>query len=322
MAIAAGVLAAVVAVGAGWGALGPGPAALPAGATTTTVVVGGGLGGVARALNAAGVIKGPLAFEGLAFVTGASRHLKAGEYDIPSRASLYRILSMIRRGAVVRHFVTIPEGLTSAAAAEVLRRAPFLEGPVGLPPEGSLLPETYEVRRGEARSQVIARMSSAEDRLLERLWRDRALGLPYATPRQAVILASVVEKETALPRERPRIAAVFINRLRKGMRLESDPTVIYGLSGGVPLGRGLKASELASTSPYNSYRVSGLPPTPIANPGRAALEAALRPANTDDLFFVADGSGGHAFASTFEAHRRNVAHWRIVEHDRSTRSGS
>ena len=322
MVIAAAVLAAVVTLGAGWKVFGPGPAALPAGATSTAVVVGGGLGGVARALNAAGVIEGPLAFEGLALVTGAGRHLKAGEYDVPSRASLYRILSMIRRGAVIRHFVTIPEGLTSAAAADVLRRTPFLEGPVDRPPEGSLLPETYEVRRGEARSQVIVRMSMAEDRLLERLWRDRAPGLPYANPKQAVILASVVEKETALPRERPRIAAVFINRLRKGMRLESDPTVIYGLSGGVPLGRGLKASELASTSPYNSYRVSGLPPTPIANPGRAALEAALHPANTDDLFFVADGSGGHAFAATFDAHRRNVARWRIVEHDRGGRSGS
>ena len=318
-ATAAGVLALAVAALAGWTVFGPGPVASQGG--STNVEVGGGLTGVAKGLGAAGVIGAPLAFEALAAATGAAHHLKAGEYAIPSRVSLFAILSMIRRGRVVRHFVTIPEGLTSAAATEVLRRASYLDGPVAVPPEGALLPETYEVRRGEPRAEVMARMTAAEDRLLERLWADRAPGLPYASPRQAVTLASVVEKETALARERPRIAAVFINRLRKGMRLESDPTVIYGLSGGAPLGRGLRTSELASASPYNSYRVAGLPPTPIANPGRAALEAALHPAATDDLFFVADGSGGHAFASTFEAHRQNVARWRLIEHGRGPGPG-
>jgi UPF0755 protein len=299
---------------------GPGPAARQGG--FTSAVVGGGLRGVARGLAAAGVIRSGTVFEVAAVLTGAAHRIQAGEYLIPSRASVFSILSMVRRGLVVRHFVTIPEGLTSAAAADIVRRSPFLEGPVATPPEGALLPETYEVRRGEPREALVSRMTIAEERLLGRLWKDRAPGLPYASPRQAVALASVVEKETALPRERPHIAAVFINRLHKGMRLESDPTVIYGVSHGVPLGRGLRASELASASPYNSYRVAGLPPTPIANPGKASLEAALHPARSDDLFFVADGSGGHVFASAFEAHRRNVARWRMIEHQRGARSSS
>jgi UPF0755 protein len=320
MAIAAGLLAAGVVVWAGWLAFGPNTAARQG--DSTRVIVGGGLGGVARGLASAGVIRSVVVFEVAAVLTGAARHLKAGEYCIPSHSSLFRILSMVRRGLSVRHVITIPEGLTSAAAADIVRRVPFLLGSVSTPPEGALLPETYEVRRGESREAVMTRMTVAEDHLVGQLWKNRAPGLPYGSPRQAVALASVVEKETALPRERPQIAAVFINRLRKGMRLESDPTVIYGLSRGGPLGRGLRASELASTSPYNTYRVAGLPPTPIANPGTAALEAAMHPAKTDDLFFVADGSGGHAFASTFAAHRRNVARWRLVEHNRSAVSGS
>jgi UPF0755 protein len=156
-------------------------------------------------------------------------------------------------------------------------------------------------------------MAMARDRLLDQLWRARAPGLPFASSEQAVILASVVEKETAIPAERPRVAAVFINRLEKGMRLESDPTAIYGVSGGAPLGHGLRASELAARNPYNTYLVAGLPPTPIDNPGRASLAATLAPTPTADLYFVADGTGGHVFADTFEAHRRNVARWRAIE---------
>jgi UPF0755 protein len=251
-----------------------------------------------------------------ATLSGAAHHLKAGEYRFASRATLAHILSIIRRGVVVRRQITIPEGLTSLEATQILRAADYLVGEVVTPPEGALLPETYEVTRGESRRDVLRRMSAARVALLEQLWLSRAPGLPYQSPEQAVIMASVVEKETAKPEERPRIAAVFINRLKKGMRLDSDPTVIYGVTGGAPLGHGLRASELASRTPYNTYLVAGLPPTPIANPGRAALVAALQPARTADLYFVADGSGGHVFSDTFEAHRRNVARWRAVEHAR------
>jgi UPF0755 protein len=223
-------------------------------------------------------------------------------------------MSAVRDGKVVRHFVTIPEGLTSRATAEILNREPILTGAAPVAPEGALLPETYEVTRGESRATVVARMERARDDLLQRLWAARPADLPYRTPQDAVTLASVVEKETALPAERPHIAGVFLNRLQHGMRLGSDPTVIYGLTRGAPLGHGLTRSELASQSPFNTYRVSGLPPTPIDNPGRAALTAALKPDRTADLYFVADGTGGHAFSATLVQHARNVAHWRLIEH--------
>jgi UPF0755 protein len=251
-------------------------------------------------------------------LTGAAHGLQAGEYAFPSRASMAAIMFDIRHGRVVRHFVTIPEGYTSAQAVEVLAQANELSGSVATPPEGSLLPETYEVVRGDSRAQVVGRMRGARDALLSRLWAGRAAGLPYRSPEEAVILASVVEKETALANERPRVAAVFLNRLAKGMDLASDPTVAYGLTGGAPLGHGLRASELARRTPYNTYIVTGLPPTPIANPGRAALEAAFHPATGEDLYFVADGTGGHAFSATFEQHRKNVAHWRAIELARET----
>ncbi len=280
---------------------------------------GVGLPGIAHALRRAGVIRSELGFIVAAQLTGAARHLKAGDYEIRSGEPLAGVLDAIRRGAVVRRFVTIPEGVTSKVAADILRRADFLSGEVTAPPEGRLLPETYEVGRGEERAAVMERMMRARDSLLATLWRGRRPGLPYQTAEQAVILASVVEKETAKPAERPRIAAVFVNRLETGMRLESDPTVIYGLTGGEPLGHGLRVSELASPTRYNTYLAAGLPPTPIGNPGRASLAAALRPAPTDDLYFVADGMGGHVFAALFEAHQKNVARWRAIEQARRVR---
>jgi UPF0755 protein len=221
---------------------------------------------------------------------------------------------MLRQGLVVRHFITLPEGLSSRAAAEILAQSDILTGAAPVAPEGALLPETYEVSRGESRAAVIARMERDRSALLAKLWAARAKGLPYRRPEDAVILASVVEKETALAAERPLVAGVFVNRLKKGMRLESDPTVIYALTGGDPLGHGLTRSELATPSPYNTYRVTGLPPTPINNPGRAALAAALAPTPTDNLYFVANGVGGHAFSPTLAQHSQNVAHWRRVEH--------
>ena len=308
----AGLLAAIgLAAGAGL-YLAPGPTARSA-STTVVLPARSGLRGVARQLAQAGVIRSPIVFIVAAELTGAAHGLQAGEYAIASRGSLASIVAQIRQGRVVQHFLTIPEGFTSAQAMETLARADELTGDASTPPEGSLLPETYQVVRGETRAHVLARMRAERDALLSSLWAGRSAGLPYRSPEEAVILASVVEKETALASERPRVAAVFINRLRKGMSLASDPTVVYGLTGGAPLGHGLRVSELARRTPFNTYAVSGLPPTPIANPGRAALEAALHPAPGEELYFVADGTGGHAFSSTLDQHRKNVARWRAIE---------
>jgi len=300
-----------------WMIVGPGPASRSGPSTTVMVQPGVGVRGVASELASAGVISMRVPFILSAVVTGAAQHLKAGEYAFPDHASLLRILWILRRGQVVRHAVTIPEGLTSAAAIDILRRDEDLTGDVAIPVEGAILPDTYDVTHGEARAAVVARMHAARVSLLDRLWRDRSPGLPYQSADEAMVLASVVEKETSKPEERPHIAGLFLNRLRLGMRLESDPTVIYGVSGGVPLGHGLRASELARRTPYNTYQIAGLPPTPIANPGRAALEAVFKPQQTDDLYFVADGTGGHAFAATLAAHQKNVARWRALERSRA-----
>jgi len=282
----------------------------------TTVILGRGEGvlAIGRDLARAHVVGSGLVFAVAAEATGSAPRLKAGEYAFPPNVSLFQVLRMIRQGRVVRHVVTLPEGLSSRAAAEILAQSDVLTGPAPLAPEGALLPETYEVTRGESRAAVVQRMERDRDALLAKLWATRAPGLPYRRPEDAVILASVIEKETALADERPLVAGVFINRLERGMRLESDPTVIYALTGGAPLGHGLTRSELAAPSPYNTYRVAGLPPTPIDNPGRASLAAALAPTRTDDLYFVANGAGGHAFSPTLAQHALNVAHWRRVEH--------
>jgi UPF0755 protein len=272
---------------------------------------------IAETLSRAHVVGSAAVFVIAAELTGAARLLKAGEYEFASGASMWKVLAALRDGKVVRRFVTVPEGVTSQVVVQILARTGYLSGQVSAPAEGSILPETYEVRRGEDRAGILNRMMDAQGALLADLWAARAEGLPYQTPEQAVIMASIVEKETARPDERPHIAAVFINRLKAGMRLESDPTVIYGLTGGEPLGHGLRVSELASPSPYNTYVVAGLPPTPIGNPGRAALAAALSPTPTHDLYFVADGTGGHVFSDNFQTHLRNVARWRAVEQARA-----
>ena len=317
----AGIIAGILLLGvlaAGWILAGPGPAA-PRGESTDVVLPAGArLPSIAATLADAHVISSSPIFILAAEITGAASHLQAGEYQFASHAPMWRVLAAIRSGAVVRRFVTVPEGVAVKTVVEILQRTEFLTGDLLTPAEGAVLPETYEVRRGESRASVLARMTAARDRLLTRLWRDRAPGLPYRNPEDAVILASIVERETALPLERPHIAGLFVNRLRKGMRLESDPTVIYGLTGGTPLGHGLRVSELENPTPYNTYKISGLPPTPIGNPGRAALEAALRPLATNDLYFVADGTGGHVFAASLEAHLKNVAHWRVIEKTRAT----
>jgi UPF0755 protein len=305
---------AIVAVIAGVVAFGPGPKA-PGGSTTVVLEHGLGAPGIGERLKDARVIRSKLAFIVLAKLRGGS--LKAGEYEFKGGEPLGQVVSDIKAGRIVRHFVTIPEGWTSEMAAAAVNGSPVLAGLAAPPPEGTILPETYEVSRGEDRSAVIGRMRKAQDELLARLWAGRRPDLPFRSPEEAVTLASIVEKETGIPAERPRIAAVFVNRLKADMRLESDPTVIYGISKGAPLGRGLTVAELAQQTPYNTYRIAGLPPTPIANPGRAAIEAALNPPASNEMFFVADGSGGHVFASSFAEHQANVAKWRQIERQKA-----
>lgn len=314
------VALALVGIWAVWTYQGPGPSARAGEATVVVLRHGASLPEIAGALDEAGVVGSAAIFVAAAQLTGSARELKAGEYSIPSRASMARILGDIRAGRVVRHQVTIPEGMTSQMVADILAARTDLTGVAPTAPEGAILPETYQYQRGEDRSAVLKRMMDARDELVRVLWAKRQNNLPFNSPEEAITLASIVEKETGLASERPRVAAVFINRLRAGMRLESDPTIIYGISGGKPLGRGLRESELNTITPYNTYKVSGLPPTPIANPGRAALAAVLDPPATKDLFFVADGTGGHVFAATYEDHQRNVARWRQVERDAAARA--
>ena len=309
-------LVALVALWAAWALfnwVGPGPAG-----QDTTVVLnrGGGVGEIATELQQARVIRSPGLFRLFAKLTRADRTLRAGEYDFPARASLSHVLGMMARGEIVRHWVTVAEGRTSAQVIALLQASPVLEGAVDVPPEGAILPQTYEVLRGESREAVIDAMRKARDATLDRLWAGRAPDLPVKTPEEAVIMASIVEKETSVPSERARVAAVYENRLAKGMRLEADPVVIYGLSHGESLGHGLTRVELQTRTPYNSYLEAGLPPTPIANPGAASLEAVLHPAKTADIYFVANGAGGHSFSATWEEHQRNVAHWRAIEASR------
>lgn len=315
-----GLILVAVLVAALWLYLGPGPRAPVGNSTTVILRPGAHLPEIASTLERDHAISSGAVFMAATQITGAAKRLKAGEYEFPSRASMAEVIGKIRRGEVVHHMVTIPEGLTSEQAVDVLMNTAVLTGAAPIPPEGSILPETYEVRRGEDRAAVLQRMMDARDELLRTLWAQRRADLPFTSPEQAVTLASIVEKETGLPDERPRVAAVFVNRLIKGIRLESDPTVVYGLTGGPPLGHGLRESELTKPTPYNTYLIPGLPPTPICNPGRASLAAVLDPPRTDDLYFVANGTGGHAFSSTLAEHQKNVEHWRQIEHQ--VRSGA
>ena len=283
-------------------------------ATIVTLPSGAGVSAIAATLKSAGVIRSTDMFKAAATLTGADRKLRAGEYEVPSKASLRSVIVLLVEGQVVRHYVTLPEGWSSAQAVDILNNQPILIGTVdGTPDEGSLWPDTYEVSRGETRDSVIARMRRARDENLARLWAARSPTTVVRTPEEAMILASIVEKETGLAAERPRVAAVFTNRLRAGMRLESDPTIVYGITRGRPLGRGIRRSELDRATAWNTYQIDGLPPTPIANPGRDAVAAVLNPPRSDELFFVADGTGGHVFARTFDEHLANVARWREIE---------
>ncbi|MGY3240231.1 UPF0755 protein [Bradyrhizobium sp. USDA 4448] len=271
---------------------------------------------IAETLNREGVTDvNPWVFIGAVAALKASSDLKPGEYSFQKNASLRDVIATIVEGKVVQHAVTIPEGLTSEQIVARLSDNDIFTGSVHeVPREGTLLPETYKFPRGTPRDQVIQRMQQAHKRVLAEIWERRSQDLPVKTPEQLVTLASIVEKETGKPDERSRVAAVFVNRLKQKIKLQSDPTIIYGLVGGKgTLGRPIKRSEITQPSPYNTYVIEGLPPGPIANPGRASLEAAANPARTRDLFFVADGSGGHAFTETYDAHQKNVAKLRAME---------
>ncbi len=271
---------------------------------------------IADTLNREGVTDvNPWIFIASVFALKASSDLKPGEYAFQKNASLRDVIGTIVEGKVVQHSVTIPEGLTSEQIVARLSDNDIFTGSVReVPREGTLLPETYKFPRGTTRDQVVQRMQQAQKRALAEIWERRSPDLPIKTPEQLVTLASIVEKETGKPDERSRVAAVFVNRLKQKIKLQSDPTIIYGLVGGKgTLGRPIKRSEIARPSPYNTYVIEGLPPGPIANPGRASLEAAANPARTRDLYFVADGTGGHAFTETYEAHQKNVAKLRAME---------
>ncbi len=245
--------------------------------------------------------------------------LKHGEYLIKPHASIRDIIDVLADGKAVQYKVTIPEGLTSQQIVERLKADANLSGDIAaVPPEGTLYPETYGIEKGMTRQALLGRMQEKMQQFLAAAWEKRKPGLLLKTPQEAVVFASIVEKETGRPDERDRVAAVFMNRLRKGMRLQSDPTVIYGIVGGQgPLGRGLTRADLDQKSAHNTYQIDGLPPTPICNPGRSAIEATLSPATTNDLYFVADGTGGHVFSDTLKEHNAAVSNWRKVERERA-----
>ncbi len=288
---------------------GPGPLET----SRAVLVPRGSLAQVGEVLEQAGVVNSALAFKIVAFATSMNGKLHAGELAFLEHASLREVLRVLRTSKPVQHKLTIPEGLTAIQIARLLGKSDVLTGDIPVPPEGAILPQTYAFEFGATRSSIVERASADMQRTLAQAWASRSPDLPLNSPKQLLILASMVERETARPEERPHIAAVFLNRLRKGMRLQSDPTVIYAVSKGAgTLDRPLSKADLDIASPYNTYRVEGLPPGPIASPGLASLEAAARPEQTDDLYFVADGTGGHAFSATLEEHLKNVAKWRAL----------
>ncbi len=288
---------------------GPGPLAQ----SRAIVVPRGTPAEVGDTLQSEGVIADARVFRIAALLTRGEGSLHAAELAFPAGASVRQVLSILRNAHPVQHRVTIPEGLTAAQIAMLLDRAEALGGNAALPDEGAMLPESYSYERGASRSSVVERASAAMQHSLAQIWAERVSDLPLSTPGELLTLASIVERETARPEERPHVASVLLNRLKRGMKLQSDPTVAYAATGGMATADpALTRADLDAPNPYNTYQVAGLPPGPIGSPGIAALRAVARPAASDDLYFVADGTGGHSFARTLDEHNRNVARWRAA----------
>ncbi len=275
---------------------------------------GSSLNSVSRSAHQLGIVEAPWQFKYAARWIGAEHALHAGEYKLGPDISIIEAAKQISEGKRYLRRLVVPEGLSVKETVSVLENSFGLNmTDFMMPEEGSLLPNTYFYERGDTGNQLIQRMQRALQEVLDRYWKARASDLPVNSKEEALILASIVEKETALATERPLVASVFINRLKRGMRLQSDPTIIYGITGGTDLGRPIKLSEISALTPYNTYKIKGLPPTPIANPGEASIKAVLQPAESNYLYFVADGTGGHAFAETLKAHNQNVSAWRKLE---------
>ena len=306
------ILAAVAALWVLW--IGPGPTSEP---KTIIVAQGSSLTRVAEQLEGEGAIRGNAGtFRVFARLLGSSDPVQAGEFLIPAGLSADGILNLLQHGRPVQRLVTIPEGTPSVLVHERLMQVPYLTGSIDVPDEGSVLPNTYSYRRGETRAAVLTRMQEAMREALVSLWAERRPGIAVSTPGEAIILASIVEKETAKASERRMVAGVYTNRLKLGMPLGADPTVIYPVTRGRPLGRRILRSELRADNGYNTYVRAGLPAGPIANPGRESIAAVLNPADTEALYFVADGTGGHVFARTLEEHNANVARWYAIRRAR------
>ncbi len=294
-----------------WG--GPGPLS---DAANITIEEGSTLTGAARTLEQEGVIASADRFLLFARVLGGNAPVRAGEFEMPAYVSQSEALRILQEATPVQRFVTIPEGTPSVIVHDRLMATELLTGNVPVPEEGSVLADSYSYERGESRTDVLRRMQEAMDAELAALWENRSPNTVVRTPDEAVILASIVEKETGVPGERPTVAGVYSNRLQRNMMLQADPTIIYPITRGRPLGRRIRRSEIRDVNDYNTYAMTGLPRGPIANVGRQALEAVLNPAETDALYFVADGSGGHIFAKTLAEHNRNVERWYAIRRQR------
>ena len=310
------VLALLVAAAVGFyfiqGWSGSGPATAP---VDVVIPRGASLVAAADLLKKAGAISSTSRFLFQAKTFGGGKGIKAGEYEFPAHASNRQVLAMLQAGKTLQRLVTIPEGLPSVFVEERLAQAPGLTGDAPVPAEGSVLPDSYAYQRGETRQQVLDRMQAAMTKLVDTLWAERTADSVVKSKEEALTLASIVEKETAKPSERPMIAGVYSNRLKAGMPLQADPTIIYPITRGRPLGRRILPEEVRAHNAYNTYTMRGLPAGPIANPGRASIEAVLKPARTQALYFVADGSGGHVFADTLAEHNANVLKWKAFRRE-------